>query len=64
MVNQTTTMMMNIVQKSCRGCPGMTATATATMTGSVRYAKVRSAGLNVEILKGVQNKVTFVILYL
>lgn len=55
-VNPTTTMTMNTVQKSLLTLEniGTTATATPTMTGSVRYAKVKSAGLNVEILKGTE----------
>lgn len=46
MVNPTTTMTMNTAQKSLLTLEhfGMTATATPTMTGSVRYAKVKSAG--------------------
>lgn len=56
-VNPTTTMTMNTVLKSLLTLAtiGTIATATPTMIGSVRYAKVKSAGLNVEILKGDQS---------
>lgn len=51
-VNPTTTITMNTVQKSFLKPIGTTGIATATMTGSVRYAEVKSAGLSVEILRG------------
>lgn len=56
MVNPTTTMTTNTVLRLLVTLEnsGTTATVTATMTGSVRYAKVKSAGLSVEILKGDQ----------